>query len=207
MQPNLVQPGSSIDYLNQIAPEAPKKRGLRGLSTFQLAILGGAALIIIILIASIIAASSGSGGGSSTEKLAARLTSTETIVSGAQAKLKSSELRTLNSNLKIYLTNTNRDIVAPLTAVGINVKQLDPAVTKAEAGTDVLLRLEDARLNAIYDRTYAREMSYRLDTIVSLMQKIRASTGNEKMKSFLDSAITNLTPTQKEFSDYNDANS
>lgn len=204
MEPQQVQPGTTMDYLNQIAPQAPQKRGF---SKFQLAIFGGATLVIIILLASIIAASSGPSGGSSTEKLAARLASTETIASAAQAKLKSSELRTLNSNLKIYLTNTNRDIVAPLTAVGIDVKQLDPAVTKAEAGTDVTLRLEDARLNAVYDRTYAREMSYRLDTIVSLMQKIRASSSNTTMKSFLDSAITNLTPTQKEFSDYNDTNS
>lgn len=206
MQPNQVQPGPSIDYLNQIAPQAPQKRGLRGLSKFQLTILGGAALVIIILIASIIAATGG-GSGSSTEKLAARLASTETIVTGAQAKLKSSELRTLNGNLKTYLIDANRDIVAPLTAVGIDIKQLDPTVTKAEAGTDVTLRLEDARLNAIYDRTYAREMSYRLDTIVSLMQKIRASSSNATMKSFLDKAITNLQPTQKEFSAYNDANS
>jgi hypothetical protein len=177
------------------------------LASFSSLFLVALHLSLSILLASIIAASSGPSGGSSTEKLAARLASTETIASAAQAKLKSSELRTLNSNLKIYLTNTNRDIVAPLMAVGINAKQLDPVVTKAEAGTDVTLRLEDARLNAVYDRTYAREMSYRLDTIVSLMQKIRASSSNTTMKSFLDSAITNLTPTQKEFSDYNDTNS
>lgn len=203
MQPNQVQPGTTMDYLNQIAPVAPQKGRF---SKFQIAIFGGAGLVVLILLISIIAATSG-GGGSSTEKLAARLASTETIATTAQTKLKSSELRTLNSNLKTYLINTNRDIVAPLTAVGINSKQLDPNVTKAEAGTDVTARLEDARLNALYDRTYAREMSYRLDTIVSLMQKISSTTGNATMKSFLTGAITDLQPTQKQFADYNDANS
>lgn len=203
MQPNFVQPSPSIDYLDQIAPKVPKNRRF---SNFQIAIFGGIGLIVFIVIISLIAVASG-GGGSSPERLAARLASTEAIVSGAQAKLKSSELRTLNSNLKIYLTNTNRDIVVPLTAIGVNIKTLDPVVTKSEAGTDVSLRLEDARLNAIYDRTYAREISYRLDTIVSLMQEIRKSTNSTSMKTFLDSAISNLQPTQKQFSDYNDTNS
>jgi hypothetical protein len=203
MQPNQVQPGLTVDYLNHIAPQAPKKGRF---STMQLLIFGGAALILIIIVASLIAMS-GSPGGSTSEKLAARLLSTETIVSSAQTKLKSTELRTLSSNLKIYLTNTNRDIIAPLKGLSIDVAHLDPVVVKSEAGTDVTARLEDARLNAVYDRTYAREISYRLDTIVSLMQKIRASTGSSAMKSFLDNALTNLTPTQKQFADYNDTNS
>jgi hypothetical protein len=203
MQPNQVQPATSMDYLNQIAPQGPQKRRF---SRFQLVIFGGAALVLVMLIASIIAASSGTGG-SSTQKLAARLTSTEAIATAAQPQLKSSQLRTLNSNLKIYLTNTNRDIVAPLTAIGIDVKHLNPVIIKNEAGTDVTSRLEDARLNAVYDRTYAREMAYRLDTIVSLMQNIRSSTSSAIMKSFLENAITNLQPTQKQFSNYNDTNS
>ncbi len=202
MQPNQVQPGLSMEYLNQIAPQAPKRARF---SKLQLMIFGGTLLIIIIIIASLISLSSGSV--SSPEQLAARLASTETIVTAAQSKLKSTELRTLNSNLKIYLTNTNRDIAAPFMAIGVDVAHLDPVVIKSEAGADVTARLEDARLNAVYDRTYAREMSYRLDTIVSLMQKIYKSTGNSQVKAFLDSAFTNLQPTQKQFSDYNDANS
>lgn len=202
MQPNQPQPGLSIEYLNQIAPQAPQRTRF---SKLQLLIFGGALLILIIIIASI--ASLSSGGVSSPEQLAARLASTQTIVSGAQSKLKSTALRTLNSNLNIYLTNTNRDIIAPFKAIGVDVTHLDPVIVKSEAGTDVLARLEDARLNAVYDRTYAREMSYRLDTIVALMQKIYKSTGNSEVKAFLDSAFTNLQPTQKQFSNYNDASS
>lgn len=202
MQPNQVQPGLSMEYLNQIAPQAPKRARF---SKLQLIVFGGGLFILIIVIAGI--ASSSSGSISAPQQLAARLSSTEAIVTAAQVKLKSTELRTLNSNLKIYLTNTNRDIVSPFATIGVDVTHLDPVVLKSEAGADVTARLEDARLNAVYDRTYAREMSYRLDTIVSLMQKIYKSTGNSQVKSFLQSAFTNLQPTQKQFSDYNDANS
>lgn len=202
MQPDQPQPGLSMEYLNQIAPQAPQRMRF---SKLQLLIFGGALLIVIIIIASI--ASLSSGGISSPEQLAARLASTQTIVSGAQSKLKSTALRTLNSNLNIYLTNTNHDIVIPFKAMGVDVAHLDPTIIKSEAGTDVLARLEDARLNAVYDRTYAREMSYRLDTIVALMQKIYKSTSNSQVKAFLDNAFTNLQPTQKQFSNYNDASS
>lgn len=140
------------------------------------------------------------------KQLAARLQSTETIVDNAQNKLKSTQLRTLNSNLKIYLTNTNRDIAAPLQKSGINVAKLDKKLVASEAGTNITNKLEDARLNAVYDRTYAREIAYQLDTIVALMRQINDSTRSQSLKVFLDSAYTNLEPTQKQFAEFNAAN-
>lgn len=201
MQPDQPQPNVSIEYLNQIAPQAPKRGRLNKL---QYVVGGGIILLIVIIMISLVGLFS--GGTSSSERLAARLISTETIVTDAQSKLKSTELRTLNSNLKIYLINTNRDIVTPFSNINIDVKKLDTALLNSENGSDITTRLEDARLNAVYDRTYAREMSYRLDTIVSLMQKINKSTNDKQLKTFLNNAYTNLTPTQKQFSDYNDTN-
>ena len=201
MQPNVPQSYPSMEYLNQIAPQAPKRGRF---SKFQLMIFGGVAFVLIIIIASIVAVAS-SGSDMSSQQLAARLLSTQTIVASAQKTIKSTQLSALNSNLLIYLTGTNHDIVAPLKALGIDAAHLDPIVVKNEAGSDVTARLEDARLNAVYDSTYAREMSYRLDTIVNLMQKIENSTSSSKMKAFLETAKTNLAPTQKAFSEFNDA--
>ena len=63
-------------------------------------------------------------------------------------------------------------------------------------------RLEDARLNAKYDSTYAREMSYQLATILSLYQKlIPAST--PQTKTILEKATTNLEPIQKDLANFN----
>ncbi|MBC7868555.1 hypothetical protein H7X69_00020 [Candidatus Saccharibacteria bacterium] len=200
MNPN--QPNYPIDYLNQIAPQAPNQRGLSRLHIIIIAAVGVVMLVTVIL--SVVLTS-----GNNVEpakQLAARLQSTETIVDNAQNKLKSTQLRTLNSNLKIYLTNTNRDIAAPLQKSGINVAKLDKKLVASEAGTNITNKLEDARLNAVYDRTYAREIAYQLDTIVALMRQINDSTRSQSLKVFLDSAYTNLEPTQKQFAEFNAAN-
>ena len=202
MDPSQPQPTYSIDYLNQIAPQAPKRGFLSRKQTIIAAVLGGVILIVIILA---IVLNAGSTTKQS-QQLAARLASTETIVSDATGKIKSSQLRALNSNLKIYLTNTNRDIAAPLLKEGVTIGKIDKAVTTKEAGTDITDRLEDARLNAVYDRTYAREMAYRLETTMSLMRTIFQSTRNKDLKTFLDGAYTNLQPTQKAFADFNATN-
>jgi hypothetical protein len=201
MEPTQPQQPISIDYLNQIAPQAPKKK--MPLSRIQLIIVGIVAVAFIIIM--ILVAAVGGGSTKSLQQLAARLQSTEKIASSASTLIKNTQLSALNSNLKIYLTNTNRDIAAPLLKDNIDVTKLDKTIVANAAGTDVTVRLEDARLNAVYDSTYAREMAYRLDTIVSLMSQIEHSTSNSGLKLFLDNALTNLLPTQKAFADFNAA--
>lgn len=202
LQPQTPQPSVSVDYLNQIAPQAPKSK--LPLTKKQLILVGilGVAVIIVVILVIVVSLSSNK---KPLEQLAARLQSTQTIATDASTKLKDSQLRALNSNLKIYLTNTNRDIAAPLLKDNIVVNKLDKNIVTSESGTDISARLENARLNAVYDSTYAREMSYRLDTIVALMKQIYNSTGNTTLKSFLNDAYTNLSPTQKEFSNFNAA--
>lgn len=205
MEPTQPQQPLSMDYLNKIAPQAPKsKMPFTKKQMIVLGILGIAVLVVVILMIVV-----GAGGGNKKyeQQLAARLIGTETIANGATAKIKSSSLRALNSNLKIYLTNTNRDIAAPLVKDGIDVNKLDKTLLTSESDTDANARLEDARLNGVYDRTYAREMAYRLATIVTLMKKIQASTSNKTLQTFLVSALTNLEPTQKQFSDFNETTS
>jgi hypothetical protein len=200
MEPTQPQQPINVDYLNQIAPQAPKKKML--LSRMQLIVVSivGAAFVIVMILVAVVG-----GGTKSLEQLAARLQSTEKIASSASTLIKNTQLSALNSNLKIYLTNTNRDIAAPLLKDKIDVTKLDKTIIANAAGTDVTARLEDARLNAVYDSTYAREMAYRLDTIVSLMHQIQHSTNNSDLRTFLDSALTNLLPTQKAFADFNAA--
>jgi hypothetical protein len=188
----------SIDYLNQIAPK-PHKPGLSSKLRVIFIALGGLVILTIILM---IFAGLGPKTDAS-QHLAARLQSTQTIVDGAQTNLKSSQLRSLNSNLSIYLTNANRDIVTPLQNNGIRVTKLNKSIVTQENGAAISARLEDARLNAVYDRTYAREMSYQLETIMLSMQQIYTTTKSQSLKTFLLAAYDNLTPIQKGFSDFN----
>jgi len=202
MYPNDEKPLPPPDYLNQIAPQAPRKAGFLHKQKILIAILGAIVILVIIVIGSLLL-----GGTRSTEKLAARLIATESITDGATSKIKSTQLRAINSELKIYLTNTIRDIEPILTKINTNIKKLSKNATSAESSEKMLATLEDARLNAVYDRTYAREMSYQLDTILTLMHQISSDTGNKELKSFLESAENNLEPTQKQFANFDAANS
>ncbi|MDB5179878.1 MAG: hypothetical protein JWN12_510 [Candidatus Saccharibacteria bacterium] len=192
--------GLPTDYLNQIAPHAPKKP-IFSFGIKQLLLIG-AAIVVLVIILAVIVGNITASKKDPLEHLSARLTATQVVVTAAQPNLKSSELRSLNSNLNLYMTNTNRDITAPLTAAGINTKSLSKSIVASESTTALSARLEDARLNAVFDRTYAREMAYQLGTLMTLMNQIYTSTGSAGLKTFLQSAYDNLKPTQASFANF-----
>jgi hypothetical protein len=190
-----------VDYLNQISTQQQKP----GLNNKRFLMIIGGAVILILLAVILMIANSGTGPTEKMQTLAARLQTLQTIASDSQANIKSGPLRDTNSNLTIFLTNTNRDIAEPLAGNGVDVTKLDEKIVAQEAGEDLTATLEDARLNAVFDRTYAREMSYQLDTVAILMQEIYNSTGNEAFKTFLENTSTNLEPLRQQFSDFNAA--
>jgi len=202
MEPNQQTPGVSVDYLNQIAPTTTKSNHF---SRNQFILMGLGVAVIIVLALSLIVSLSGTSN-KSLQTLSARLKSTETIVNDSQKQIKSSTLRGLNSNLSIGLTNANRDIEPILTKNKITAKTMDAKIVAAESEEPVLEILENARLNAIYDRTYAREMAYRISTIISLAEDIKLSTNSQSLTKFLDTTIDNLSPTQKALDEFNATN-
>ena len=202
MDPNQPQPNFTPDYLNQIAVQPTKQ-----LPNKKLLILGGIGLVVVIVtLISLVLSAFASHTSEYMQRLTARLNTTQTIASSAQINIKSSELRSLNSNLQLYLTNTVRDIGNQLKNENIDPTNLDTKIVASEAATDMINRLEDGRLNAVYDRTYAREMAYQLDSIIALFDQVESSTSNQSLKDFLDNARTNLEPTQAAFSSFNTAN-
>ncbi len=159
--------------------------------------------VVIIILISILVSAFASHTSEYMQRLAARLNTTQTIASGAQVNIKSSQLRSLNSNLQLYLTNTIRDIGTQLTSENIDPANLDAKIVASEAATDMINRLENGRLNAVYDRTYAREMAYQLDSIIALFDQVESSTSSQSLKNFIDNARSNLQPTQTAFSNFN----
>lgn len=187
----------SIDYLNQIAPQ-PQKQGVK--DKFFFWIIGGGLLIAIVIF--LFTLSSGGGPKQDMQTLAARLATLQTVASDTQKNLKSGDLRSTNSNLVIFLTNANRDIVEPLAANGIDAKKLDSSIVAKESGDKLTQTFEDARLNAVLDRTYAREITYQLQTVSVLVRDIYDSTGNKKFKEYLEKLDADLQPLIKQFSDF-----
>jgi hypothetical protein len=203
MYPENNQPPSTnpADYLNQIAPQPTRKANL---FDNKLIVLGGIAAVLLVIM--IIVGGILSGGQKPIEQLAARLQTTSDIVDSSSGKIKSSQLRATNSSLHSQLINIIRDIEPILSKSNLNIKKLSSQVLSNESGDATLERLEDARLNAVYDRTYAREMAYQLDTLLTLMRQIDSKSSDETTKTFLDESYNNIEPLQQEFADFNASN-
>lgn len=196
-------PTQSVDYLNQIAPSSSGNKLFSSRKQIILfSALGGAIVLslLIIIVASV------SGNSKPTERLAAQLITADSIASDARSKIKNSQLRAVNGDLSIYLTNTIRDIDQHLLNQGVKIKDLDKKIVAEQKKDETLGLLEDARLNATYDRTYAREMAYMLETTLALMRQIHGSARNENLKNFLKTSFDNLEPIQQHFADFNATN-
>lgn len=199
--PSPQPPQYSIDYLNQIAPQTPRKQPNK-----LFAIIGIGAILLVLVIVMIGFAQLGSAPSKNLQTLATRLTSIQDIAEKSRTNIKSNQLRGTNSSLVLFLTNANRDIAAPLAKNGVDVKKLDKSiVAKDKASSDkVRARLEDARLNALFDRTYAREMSYQLNTTLLLMDEIEKSTNSKSLDAFLTTTKGNLEPIKTQLSEFKD---
>lgn len=194
-------PQYSIDYLNQIAP-APKKPGLD--NRIFLFVIGGG-LILAAIVGMLTLFSGGNGPTEKMQTLAVRMEVLQGIASKSQKNIKSNKLRNTNSSLAIFLTNANRDIETPLANNGIQLEKINKDIkTKEETDGEALAKkLEDARLNAVFDRTYANEMSYQLTTVETLMKSIYKSTKSKSMKSYLEATDKNIAPIIKQLNDFN----
>ena len=192
------------NYLDEIAPQAQKRSFSIGRPGMILLIAVLAIVIISVLV--VVANQVGASRIQPWERLTARLTSTNAVVTSSERKIKNSQLRSTNSNLKILLTNTQRDLTTPLATIGINSKELTPSVVAAESSDAMLKRLEDARLNAKYDSTYAREMSFQLSNLLTLLRQLFLSSSNPENKKFLEATYDNFAPVQKSLSEFSASN-
>lgn len=199
-QQQFQQPQYSIDYLNQIAPQQHKPKA--PLPRLVILILGGG--IVLFLIMALFGAMRG-GNSASLPTLAMRLQSLQSVADSAQPKIKSNQLRVTNSNLSLYLTNANRDIATPLKNTGNDPAKIKPTAAIQADTKKLSSALEDARLNAIYDRVYARNMNYQLTTLLLQMAQLKNSSSSASTRAFLDTTTANLTTIQDQLSKYTDS--
>ena len=189
-----------LDYLDQIAPveNTNKKIGFNLKTIFAI-------LLATILLAVILMVATNSITSEREERwqhLYSRLESLSEIVEDSSSKLKDGQLRNANSNLKLYTASTTSDLTTQMEAKGISSKKISDSITAAESNEAILEELEDGRLNAKYDSTYAREVSYILETTLSLLKKISTSDNSSSGREFAQSAYDNLEPIYTIISEY-----
>lgn len=145
-----------------------------------------------------------SGGSSNTlnkaNELNARIETLTKISKDQHKHLRDNSLRATNTAFTLFLSNASSDLEAPLKAAGIE-KKVTNSIKASEKTYESKLTadFEDARLNVVLDRTYARQMAYELDIINSMMRSIYNSTSNTELRGYLDNANNNLTPIAEDF--------
>ena len=189
-----------LDYLDQIAPKAQKKPFFSPRPMLFLLLVVGA--LVVVTIAGLVSTAISNSRTEPWERLSLRLTATREISDDATGKLKSSRLRSYNSDLKIFLTNMERDLAEPLTLSNIDIEEVSATIVNDESSATALSRLEDARLNNVYDRSFASEMSYQLALLLSQIKSAYGISSRDSTKEFLESSYDNLLPIYESFANY-----
>ena len=203
MQPTNEHP-FPIDYLEEIST-APKKSKALGSNKLFFGIIG-AGLIIALFVGVFAFLNAGPSTTSSVLQLKVRLANLQSIADASQAKIANSKLRAANKSLSLVLANANRDIQPHVAATGVDPAKIDPKIIAGEDTSKLIQSLENARLNAAFDRTYAREMDYQLNALSALLEQIEKSTKNASLKEFTHNTREQVEPIKKQFSEFNAAN-
>lgn len=195
MDPNQQYP---IDYLNQIAPPEPKSPINPRLLYVAAGLIGALVLVGILVFA--LSATRGRPVNNLVT-LAAELKMIEGVAKSQHATINSRSLRSINGTLKVILADANREI-APLIPTD---KPKQASIAPDDNG--LKNRLNDARLNAVFDRTYAREMTYQLERIAGLAKSVSQTTESQATKDVLNRMGRSLTPLRSQLASFTAAGS
>ena len=197
MYPDQQPPQYSVDYLNQIATPQ-QNTGVP--KNMKLIIIIGLVLLIasfIIIVMGIL----GSKEEPTSADLAIRLETLEMVSRDTHENLSSGDLRSINSNLTLALTNASRDMN---TFLGEDVaKAVQKQAKENPEGAELTKTFSDADLNAVISRTYPREMTYQLDVTLLLLQDLYNESSNAKYKEFLSKTYNDLEPIKESLEAFN----
>ncbi len=192
-----------IDYLNQIAAKDTAK----GFSRKQIALLGGILIVAFGAFLTMMLLSRAGGGQNVSQMgqiLILRTNALAETAKNSQQNIKNQSLGNDNSALAVQLTSASATLSQTLSTAGINVKKTDKNVAAAEAANSEELQatLDDAHLSGTFDRVYAREMAYQLQTLLLLIDDINSRTSNQTFREQLEATRKNLEPIQKKLDSF-----
>ena len=200
----------AVDYLGGIAPSAPSNTiSIAGFSLTKkmLAIIGGGMAALTLAMVLIFAQPPAEGPTTLDESsLYASYIDTQDILSSSDTSTKhlsSSQLRSFNGSFQAFLTNSASQMEEPLTDSGIDPNPLKSAAKKPPYhDEDMAHNLNEARLLDTYDRVYAREVDFKMQTMHATIQRIRQSNSRESMQEYLNSTQESLETLQEALENY-----
>jgi hypothetical protein len=196
--PPVNQPGN---YLDSIAPQ-PTQPTIKPWLLWT--IIGGVISLLIVVVLAI-AIPAGPSKSDQLLQLTWRMQAVSSLADTHKQTIKSSSLRATNSSLLAILDGAKRDSTAFLSEEAAKQKQPKESPLIAEF-SELETRLEDARLNVIFDTVYAREMAYQVATLQSEMKSLLPGASRE-LSSYLTQADKNLEPLVKQLSEFSNSQS
>lgn len=165
----------SVGYLDQIAPTKQNQ-----FSKKTMIIFGIIAVIVVILAGYFALSTFNEPSSSRSDVLRYRLATVNNISQGAQDNLIGSDIRSTNATLMSFAKNSAQlydaqDIKSK--------KPTKPEQAELDLQSNLNKTLEDARLNANYDRVYVREMTFQLNTILEALTYLQSTTSNQQQKA------------------------
>lgn len=197
------QPTYAVDYLDQIAPPPQQQKFLSG-GFGKLIILFG--LLILIVMGVIVAIGNDKGTGP-IEQMSIKLENFSTIADDRQKQLKNSNLIATNSNFRGWLTGATSESQELVSGLGIPKNKLNKEIVASESAKAKKLSetLEDARLNAMLDQIYAREMTLQTKLIKTELDTIAKKAPTKQVRDFAIEASKNIAPIQEAFSNFDES--
>lgn len=196
------QPQHSIDYLNQLAGSAPGQQAAQPNQKIVLFGIGGFLAVALAVFLLIFTNQGGPTGPKPEQTLYSTIFNSSQVTDKAEKNIRDSQLASISTALNGQLLNDLTAMATPLQKSGIDAKKLQSSLKKKKEFTKTLDKLEDARLNAIYDRVYSREISYELDLIMMQMDKTTKLSTNSKIKEFIKSDKANYDTIKKSLDEY-----
>lgn len=185
-------------YLDQIATPVQKK------TMNPLFLWVGIGAILLALLVGVFALLN-SGGPSQTEKVSSfifRVQALKKLSTDSTKSVQSSELRALNGSMGTILTGIDTTLQASAVT--------DKKSAKAPKGSKVTVeyeqiaqKLDDARLNVAFDRTYAREVAYQLGKLRSEMNYIYDGSKSKTLRTNLEKADADIKKLAADFTKFN----
>lgn len=196
------QPAYDPNYLDSIAPTAPKAKFLSG--SFGKIFFG--LLGLVVLAVSLIVALGGKDQTADLQQVSVRLENISKTAKTIQKSLKSNNLSATNSNFQIWLTGNQAEAENLLKQGDVKKTDYNKAMVASEKtlSTELDKKFEDARLNATLNRVYARTMAIETEKIGNMLNSMAKKSKSSKIRDYAKNASTNLTAIQKSFDSFED---
>lgn len=213
----------NFEYLNQIAQSTkpqPKPSRLRSMlsgSSIMKFLACGLVIFVLLLGLSIISSNTSKKTRELREQIVTRATNLNATLQTYGPRLKSSQLRSINSSLSSALSdgltqmeNYNKSKESEQKkkkSKKKDKKEQKAAEEEEQIKNELDTSLQNARLNGLLDRVYANQINLQVSRLTSIISQLNTRTHDEALKSILEQFYSNLNVIHANFENFVDLGS